>query len=58
MTPMAIPYLRTLSRYNFSTQSYTSKVYVSDDNGNPFTWSNIVEYLGKVWFTNDEINSG
>jgi hypothetical protein len=44
--------------YNFSTQSYSSKIYVSDDHGNPFTWNNILEYQGKSWFTIDKNLSG
>ncbi len=44
--------------YNYSTHSYSSKIYVSNDNGNPFTWSTLVEQDGKVWFTIDENNSG
>jgi hypothetical protein len=44
--------------YNFSTQSYSSKIYISDDNGNPFTWNNIIGYQGKSWFTIDEDLSG
>ncbi len=45
-------------RYNFSTQSYISNIYRSNDNGNPFTWSVVLESPGKVWFTNDEIIPG
>ena len=45
-------------RYNFSTQSYISNIYKSTNNGNPFTWSVVVESPGKVWFTNDEIIPG
>ena len=44
--------------YNFQLQTYISNIYVSDDNGNPFTWNNILEYQGRIWFANDEINTG
>jgi hypothetical protein len=45
-------------KYNFSTQSYSSNIYVSNNNGDPFTWSTLIELDGKVWMTIDEINSG
>ena len=44
--------------YNYSTHSYFSKIYVSNDNGNPYSWSTLVEYDGKAWFTIDENNAG
>jgi hypothetical protein len=44
--------------YSFLTQSYNSKIYISNDNGNPFTWNNILEYQGKIWFALDENQSG
>jgi hypothetical protein len=44
--------------YNFSTHSYATKIYVSNDNGNPFTWSLLFEYDSKVWFTLDQNVSG
>ena len=44
--------------YNYSTHSYSSKIYVSNDNGNPFTWNTKVDYDGKAWFTIDQLQSG
>jgi hypothetical protein len=45
-------------RYNFSSQSYTSNINVSNDNGNPFTWTNVISQNNQIKFTNDESNSG
>jgi|WetSurSiteA1Bulk_404760.scaffolds.fasta_scaffold04367_1 hypothetical protein len=44
--------------YNFSSHTYSSKIYMSNDNGNPFTWNSIVDYEGKAWFTIDQYQSG
>lgn len=44
--------------FNFQLQTYLSNIYISDDDGNPFTWNSILEYQGRVWFANDEINTG
>ena len=44
--------------YDFSSQSYTTNIYISNDNGNPSTWSMLIEQDGKSWFTIDENNSG
>ena len=46
------------SSYNYQLHSFLSYIYVSDDNGNPFTWNNILEFQGKLSFTNDQIHSG
>ena len=45
-------------RYNFSSQSYISNINVSNDNGNPFTWTNVISQNNQIKFTNDESNSG
>jgi hypothetical protein len=45
-------------KYNFSTHSYTSEIYVSSNNGDPFTWNTLIELEAKAWFTIDEIISG
>jgi hypothetical protein len=50
-------YGRSVS-YNFSSHTYSSKIYMSNDNGNPFTWNTIIEYDGKAWFTIDQNQSG
>jgi len=44
--------------YNYSTQSYLSNIYISDDIGNPFTWNTLLEYDSRLWFTLDELISG
>ena len=44
--------------YDYQIQSYSSKIYVSNDNGNPFTWSNVVTKNLPIRFTHDEYQSG
>ncbi|MEJ2196766.1 MAG: T9SS type A sorting domain-containing protein [Ignavibacteriaceae bacterium] len=44
--------------YNFPTQSYLSSIYVSGENGNPFTWTNVITQNLPISFTHDETQSG
>lgn len=44
--------------YDYQIQSYSSKIYVSYDNGNPFSWLNVVIHNLLIKFTNDEYQSG
>jgi hypothetical protein len=44
--------------YNYQNQSYSSKIYKSGDNGNPFTWNTILEYPAKIWFSLDQYQTG
>jgi hypothetical protein len=44
--------------YNYQTQSYTGTIFISDDNGNPFTWNKQIEYSGNLYFTLDNNQAG
>ena len=44
--------------YNYQNQSFTPAIFISEDNGNPFTWEKRIEYPGKLCFTLDENQSG
>jgi hypothetical protein len=44
--------------YDYQTQSYSSKIYVSNDNGNPFSWTNTINRNLPIRFTHDEYQSG
>ena len=44
--------------YDYQTQSYTGTIFISDDNGNSFTWDKRIEYAGNLFFTLDENQSG
>jgi hypothetical protein len=44
--------------YNYPTRSYSSKIYVSSENGNPFTWTNKITRNLPIRFTHDEYQSG
>ncbi|MCG6912512.1 T9SS type A sorting domain-containing protein [bacterium BMS3Abin03] len=44
--------------YNYQKQSFTPAIFISDDNGNPFTWEKRIEYPGKLYFTLDEKQPG
>ncbi len=44
--------------YVFSTQSYISNIFVSNDNGNPFTWNAIVSKDIPIKFAFDENQTG
>ncbi|UCH66649.1 MAG: hypothetical protein JSW63_05870 [Ignavibacterium sp.] len=42
--------------YNYPTSSYSSNIYVSSDNGNPFSWTNVLTKNLPIRFTHDESN--
>ena len=44
--------------YNYQTSSSSSNIYVSSDNGNPFTWTNVNTQNLPISFTHDETQSG
>jgi hypothetical protein len=44
--------------YNYQKQSFTPAIFISNNNGNPFTWEKRIEYPGKLYFSLDENQSG
>jgi hypothetical protein len=43
---------------DYFMQEYLSKIYVSNNHGNPFTWTNLFTYNIPIRFTLDEYQSG
>lgn len=44
--------------YDDQSKTYSSKISISDNNGNPYSWNTKVEYPGTIYFTLDENKSG
>ncbi|GAB6281271.1 MAG: hypothetical protein STSR0008_00100 [Ignavibacterium sp.] len=44
--------------YDEQYETYFSKISISDNNGNPYSWHTTVEYQGTMYFTLDENKAG
>ncbi len=44
--------------YDDQSYTYSSKISISTNNGDPYTWNTKIEYQGAMYFTLDENNAG